>query len=410
MKINYLSQLAIKDLWFDRKVSFFIIASLLAVIAPLMLLFSLKYGVVSQLQQKLVDDPRNLEIKILGISGNQVLNSQWIEQVRQRPEVDFVIPLLGTLNMQVNLRKSAVENSENIELLPTDIGDPLMRLDNETLKLVRSNGIILSSKIAEELQANKGDRIELWASRILEEQSERIKIPLIVEGILPRSKTGSRVAFTHLDLLTEIDNYKDGFRIAHYVEEPVKRGQILTTSRDRYAKARIYANHLDTVAPLAKWLKSIGIETETQDYAIAQVRQIDSVLTTIFMIIAVTAISGAMLSLSGSFLANIERKRKELSFLRLLGTTKLEIQIYLIIQAVILTFIALSFATVFFGLGSIVINLSLGNLAENEFVSLLTPIHILWTFIAALSLSVLVALYGGKKAMQIQPAESLREA
>ena len=37
----FLGKLALRDLYYDRKVSFCIIASLIAVIAPLLLLFSL---------------------------------------------------------------------------------------------------------------------------------------------------------------------------------------------------------------------------------------------------------------------------------------------------------------------------------------------------------------------------------
>ena len=40
-----LIELASRDLWFDRMVSLCIMASLIAVIAPLLLLFGLKYGV-----------------------------------------------------------------------------------------------------------------------------------------------------------------------------------------------------------------------------------------------------------------------------------------------------------------------------------------------------------------------------
>jgi hypothetical protein len=48
-------RLSFADLWYDKKVSFCIIASVISVITPLLLLFSLKYGVVSQLRQQLLN-------------------------------------------------------------------------------------------------------------------------------------------------------------------------------------------------------------------------------------------------------------------------------------------------------------------------------------------------------------------
>ena len=41
------------------------IATLVAVIAPLLLLLGLKHGVVSSMQDELARDPRNLEIRML---------------------------------------------------------------------------------------------------------------------------------------------------------------------------------------------------------------------------------------------------------------------------------------------------------------------------------------------------------
>ena len=49
-----LAALAIRDLWHDRQVSLCIVAALVAVIAPLLLLFGLKHGVVSQLRGELL--------------------------------------------------------------------------------------------------------------------------------------------------------------------------------------------------------------------------------------------------------------------------------------------------------------------------------------------------------------------
>lgn len=58
------------------------------------------------------------------------------------------------------------------------------------------------------------------------------------------------------------------------------------------------------------WRCEEGIDTQTQANAIENVKAIDRVLGTIFTIVAATSIIGCILSLSGSFLANIERKRK----------------------------------------------------------------------------------------------------
>ena len=55
-----------KDLWNDKFVSLCVVASLVAVIAPLMLLFGLKNGVVTQLRQELLSNPEIRAGKIVG--------------------------------------------------------------------------------------------------------------------------------------------------------------------------------------------------------------------------------------------------------------------------------------------------------------------------------------------------------
>ena len=55
-----------KDLWNDKFVSLCVVASLVAVIAPLMLLFGLKNGVVTQLRQELLSNPEIRAVKIVG--------------------------------------------------------------------------------------------------------------------------------------------------------------------------------------------------------------------------------------------------------------------------------------------------------------------------------------------------------
>ncbi|WP_201765010.1 hypothetical protein [Aeromonas molluscorum] len=122
-KSGLLLRLAMQDLWHDRSVSFCIISSLVAVIAPLLLMFGLRYGVVSQLQQELARDPRNLEIRMVS-SGHY--SAEWIAALRQKSEVGFAIGQTRSLNTQADLLKDMSHFIENAEVIPTDFGDPLL--------------------------------------------------------------------------------------------------------------------------------------------------------------------------------------------------------------------------------------------------------------------------------------------
>lgn len=80
-RLGLLSSLAWRDLIYDRKVALCIVFSLVSVIAPLLLLFGLKNGIVTQLHNQLLNDPRNLEIRMLG-NGNYP--QSWFNEIAQK--------------------------------------------------------------------------------------------------------------------------------------------------------------------------------------------------------------------------------------------------------------------------------------------------------------------------------------
>ncbi|MCS5809279.1 hypothetical protein LNO89_30610 [Klebsiella pneumoniae subsp. pneumoniae] len=57
----------------------------------------------------------------------------------------------------------------------------------------------------------------------------------------------------------------------------------------------------------------------------------------IFNTIAITALIGCIASLIGSFIANVDRKRKHIAVLRLLGFTRPAVGVYVISQGALLS-------------------------------------------------------------------------
>src|SRR5690606_30801679 len=97
--------------------------SLIAVIAPLLLLFGLKNGIVSQLRHQLLDDPRTREVRI---TGNGNYDFSWLQRLAERPEVGFSIPLTRSLNTQADLVRDGQHFVAGAEVIPSGIGDPLL--------------------------------------------------------------------------------------------------------------------------------------------------------------------------------------------------------------------------------------------------------------------------------------------
>lgn len=399
-RLGLLAGLAVQDLWHDRKVSLCIAASLVAVIAPLLLLFGLKHGVVSQLQNELLRDPRNLEVKMLS-SGNY--DAAWIAQLRQRPEVGFAIGQTRSLNTQADLIAGR-RFVESAEVLSSAAGDPLLGNQAQTLG---SGQTILSARAAERLALKVGDSLNLRAIRRLDGVSERGELRLQVVAILQPARFGRPAAFVGPALLQQLEQFRDGYQVSSF---GVASGKPQTVATELYARARVYARDIDGVAALEHWLNQQNIETSSRLADIENVKAINHILGLIFGVIAAAALVGCIASLVGAFLANIDRKRKSLAVLRLLGFGSPAVAGYVVQQALLLSAAGYLGGLVCYFAGAQLFDHLLGGAqTTGSFVCQITVWHGLTALLLSLLVAALVAVIGAARAISIQPAESLRE-
>ncbi|MHC8398026.1 ABC transporter permease [Pseudomonas sp. MDT1-17] len=400
-RLRLLGSLALQDLWHDRKVSLCIAASLVAVIAPLLLLFGLKHGVVSQLQDELLRDPRNLEVKMLS-NGNY--DSAWIERVRQRPETGFALGQTRSLNTQADLLIGMQRFVEGAEIIATEPGDPQLNLPqlNPT-----GDQVILSERAAQRLQAKVGDRVQLRVLRRLEGVNERGEMTLTVLAVLDGARFGRAAGFVAPPLLLNLERFRDGYQVSAF---GIETGKPLGDLQPLYARARLYARDIDQVAPLERWLNEQHIETSSRLADIDNVKAINHVLGLIFGVIALAALIGCVASMVGAFLANIDRKRKSLAVLRLLGFKRTAVGGFVVLQALVLSLAGYLGGLGFYAVGSHVFDTLLGSSqATGTFVCHITLWHGLAALLLTFLVAALVAVIGAVRAINIQPAESLRE-
>ncbi|MCI1037582.1 ABC transporter permease [Pseudomonas putida] len=400
-RLLLLARLSLADLWHDRNVSLCMAASLVAVIAPLLLLFGLKHGVVSQLQQELLSDPRNLEVKMLS-SGH--FDQAWLQRLQARPEVGFAIGQTRSLNTQADLLGAHGRFADNVEVIPTRAGDPLLATD---LSELAPDQVILSERAAERLAAKAGDTLRLRVARRLNEVNERGERTLQVRAIVSSVRFARPAAFVSPELLMELEHYRDGYLVASL---GASSGQALDALNVGYARARVYAREIDSVAPLERWLNEQRIETASRLAEINSVKAINHVLGLIFSVIAGAALIGCIASLVGAFLANIDRKRRHLAVLRLLGFSSPAVSAYVVLQALVLSLVGYLGGLGSYYLGSLLFDrLLVSSQATGAFICHITVWHGLVALLLAFLVAGLVALIGALRAIRIQPAESLRE-
>lgn len=100
---------------------------------------------------------------------------------------------------------------------------------------------------------------------------------------------------------------------------PLPAEAAVQPGRRDYPRFRMYAAGLDQVAPLAAALEAEGIRMGTRAADIERVRLMDKYLNLLFALIAGGALAGGTVCLLSSLYSNVERKRRELAVLRLLG-------------------------------------------------------------------------------------------
>lgn len=395
--------LAWRDYIHEWRLSLCAVLALAAVLAPLLVLLGLKHGVVSTLIERLAKEPRNRELLPV---GSQRFTLNWFDTLRGRPEVAFVIPRTRQIAGTLELRRPDLGRSVTVELLPTASGDPL--LPKELSPPATAGQLLVTQSVAEKLQLRGGESLPAAISRSDHGRVEYVQITATINTVLPLAAFGRDAAFARLDLLEAVEDYRDGFAVERFgwPGRPVPAD----LPERRYPAFRLYAKTLDQVAPLRDVLLNQGVEVETQAVAIAQIQALNRNLTVVFVIIAVLSAIGYACSLGVNVLAAVERKRRELSILRLLGLPGRGLVGFPLMQALFTASFGVIIAGIAYLLAHAVINQRFADQVQaGETVCRLTVGQGGAAAVATVLTMLLAASAGGWRAARIEPAEGLRD-
>lgn len=402
--LGHVAHLAWRDYAHEWRLSLCAVLALAAVLAPLLVLLGLKHGVVSTLIERLAKEPRSRELLPV---GSQRLTLDWFEQWRARPEVAFVIPRTRQIAGTLDLRRPEPGRSVTVELVPTALGDPL--LPDGTPPPAEALQLLISQSVAEKLQLRGGETLTATVSRSHSGRMEYAQIAVTVAAVLPLETFGRDGAFARLELLEAVENYRDGLAVARF-DWPGQPPPVDAPMR-HYSAFRLYASTLEQVATLRDVLLGQGIEVETQAADIARVQALNRNLTAIFAIIAVLSAAGCACALGVNMLAAVERKRRELSLLRLLGLPGRGLVGFPLIQGLLTASFGLVAAGLAWWLTSTVINQRFADqMRPGESVCRLTVGQGGWVAAVTVLMMLLAAGAGGWRAARIEPAEGLRDA
>ncbi|MCS3415265.1 putative ABC transport system permease protein [Pseudomonas sp. BIGb0450] len=393
MRIALVASLAWQDYRNDAWLSVCSVLALVAVIAPLLVLFGLKYGLVGSLTERLENDPATREIIPLG--GGR-FSSEFVQQLRQRGDVAFALP--RTRQIAATAQLGAV----TVEMLPTADNDPLLAGMPMPKGL---DQIVLSHTAAEKLGAKAGDWLQASFGRQVAGRVEAQRTRLQVLQVLPLEAFARDGLFAPLGLLEAAEDYRDGRAVPAFGWD----GDAVGVSEQRvYPGFRLYARRLVDVEPLRVYFAGQNVLVSTQAQTIAQVQSLSRNLSIVFWIIAGLALAGAFAAIFAGALAAVARKRRELSVLRLLGFSTAGLLLFVVLQALYSAGFAAVLSGVLYGLAESGLN-QLFVQVPGEYASHLLARHYGLALAAVLGVSAVAAACGGWRVARIQASEGIRD-
>lgn len=400
----HVTWLAMRDLLHQRLASLVLVLALASVLTPLLVLFGLKFGVVDNLVRELVEDPRNREIRLI---GHGRFDRNWFAHMAAREEINFVAPRTRGAAATMDLRSKKPDQSPvTVELIPSGPDDPL--LQGHAPFPADRGSVVVSARTSELVGAAPGDLIQGSVRRKQGGQWSRVQVPLRVSGVLPHSVFGRKAAFVSPVLLTGIEDYRDGYAVP---ELGWGEGKPFTGPR-HFSGFRLYVRSLDDVATVRDLLtaEGQGFEVSTRAKAIEEVKLFDRYLTATFLMIAFIGVAGYLLSFGASMWVNVDRKRRELSVLQLLGFRSSVIMFFPIVQSGLISLCGGALAVILFWLISLLINDYFAREA-GQFQALcrLLPSHLVISLCATLICAMTAAVLAALRVTRIEPSKGLRE-
>jgi putative ABC transport system permease protein len=200
-------RLVAADLRHEWVLSLCLVLALAAIIAPLLLIFGLKFGTIETLRFRLIQNP---SIREITPRTTVTRGSDWFHQMAQRPEVGFIIP--STLRIAASVTVTPLNSRTSVEaqLIPTADNDRLL-LENGS-RIPRSGEAVLSARVAEALNVQTGDHITVTATR----KSQQVSVEMSVAGTLSARASEKKAIYAPLPFLQAVQDYKDGLAVPEF--------------------------------------------------------------------------------------------------------------------------------------------------------------------------------------------------
>lgn len=389
--------LGLKASWRDPAMLLFATLGLAASLAPILIIWGLKSGLVESMLGRLRDDPANLAIVFQG-DGVVPIDDAEIARLRAMPGANFVEPMTRSLTTRVQFEAPQSRALITSDLLPTGEGEPLLP---QGARSAGAGEVVLSEGLAAKLGLAAGHRVLAIADRRAEAGIEEIEFELAVVDIVPAALDAGDRAYVVFAMMDEIEAFRDGYDIRG------RGGRPLSERSRLYGSVRFYARSLEDIERLDAALTARGYRVASQAHRVQEILTLDRNLTTAFGFIAGTAALGFAISFGATIAGNLSRLRRHLSLVRLMGAPMLAMITFPLAQAMVVTALGLVAAVAAYQAAAWIINRVFASDLGGAPVCTMPLFDLVAACLATALIAVLAAIIVARRYAAIAPAEVL---
>ena len=400
--------IVVRDSCHEWHMSVLAIVAVAAVILPLLVLLSMRNGVLAAISSELRSDPRLLEVSVVGKGG---YSPQDLAGISDWPEVGFLVPRTRFLASTVTLvaDTDAGPRGLPVTLVPTAAGDPLLR---DLTPPASADEIVVAESVANALEVAAGENVTAivryeadddGAGRGDRHIERRV---LRVTGILPARLDQGKVAYAPLGLLRNVETMVEG----RPVPEWGWPGRVPGESVEKYASFRVFATSMDRVAALHERLSGLGLEPRSRLAEIETFQALDANLTRLMLVIACLAFASVFVSTCVGQLASVLRKRRDLCLLMLLGYAPRHVALLPLMSAAMCAVVGVSVGCVAYAILAHPIDWAFaGRLLPGAEVTRMAIPDLAVCVLGTLVIAVVASGIAARRATRIAPSEGLRD-
>lgn len=396
-----LAAIAWREWRHDWRMSLCLVSITAAISVPLLLLLTLRSGMLEEVREELTG---SLVARELQVRRETPFSPQEVDAITRFPGVEHVEPQLRYLALGALVAKG--EERESADMIAISPGNPLPAAAGSTVNLTSA---IPTTALASRLGLVAGDRIDLVIDVRAEDGSLREEeVALLVAAILPRELEPRSALLVDALLVRAADR----FRLSG---GELSAGEALrefggTPEAAPAASLRVFVRSIDWVERVRRELSNRGGVATGRLAEIRLLGRLDSGLTMLVGLLGSVMLLGLGLAVVATQAAWMDRKRLELSYLKLIGFGTSKLVAIIVFQAIMTAFcgiaLALAIAVAVSGLVMEVIPLA-GGFDPDLFA--LRPADIAVVALAIAGVSILAASTLTFSARRLQPADALRE-